>query len=75
MLCMRPADVKNLCINYYKSNNDSEWYNSKYSWYTGYAKNKNNEPRPFLSMENNPERSRELLIWIQKAIPEDSHSC
>ena len=27
MLCMRPADVKGLCINYYKPNNDSNWYN------------------------------------------------
>src|SRR5438128_8811860 len=70
MLCMRPADVKGLCINYYKPNNVSNWYNSEYSWYyTGYAKNKNNEPRPFLSMEKNPVRARELLIWIQKAIP------
>jgi len=53
-----------------KPNNVSNWYNSEYSWYcTGYAKNKNNEPRPFLSMEKNPVRARELLIWIQKAIP------
>src|SRR6185312_9778804 len=45
-----------------------------YSWYcTGYIKNKgeaknNSEPRPFLSMEKNPERARELLTWIQNAI-------
>ncbi|CAJ0833391.1 14296_t:CDS:1 [Entrophospora sp. SA101] len=72
MLCMRPADVENLRINYYKRSDD-EWYNSKYSWYcTGYAKNKNEKsvPRPFVSMEKNPIRARELLIWIQKSIPE-----
>ncbi|CAJ0637733.1 2275_t:CDS:2 [Entrophospora sp. SA101] len=46
MLCMRPADVRNLHIDQYNSNN-AEWYDPKYSWYcTGYAKNKNDEPRP-----------------------------
>ncbi|RHZ63285.1 hypothetical protein Glove_330g79 [Diversispora epigaea] len=28
------------------------------------------EPRPFLSMEKNPIRARELLIWIQRSIPD-----
>ncbi|RIA93386.1 hypothetical protein C1645_735586 [Glomus cerebriforme] len=36
----------------------------------GYLKNrgekkKNPEPQPFFSMEKNPERTRELLTWIQ----------
>ena len=45
-------------------------YDPKYSWYcTGYAKNKDDEPRPLVSMEKDPLRARELLIWIQKAIP------
>src|SRR2546421_191681 len=45
-----------------------------YSWYcTGYLKSrgekkKNSDPWPFLSMEKNPERARELLTWIQDAI-------
>ena len=72
MLCMRSADVKNLRINRYKPSRES-WYNSDYSWYCiGYAKNKGEveEPRPFLSMEKNPIRARELLIWIQKSIPD-----
>ncbi|RIB00867.1 hypothetical protein C2G38_2232638 [Gigaspora rosea] len=36
----------------------------------GYAKNKDEveEPRLFLSMEKNPIRARELLIWIQRSI-------
>jgi len=50
---MRPADVKGLCINYYKPNG-ANWYNSKYSWYcTEYAKNKNNEPRPLKGEDDN----------------------
>ncbi|CAG8592525.1 9941_t:CDS:2 [Paraglomus brasilianum] len=72
MLCMRSADVKNLRINRYKPSRES-WYNPDYSLYcTGYAKNKGEveEPRPFLSMEKNPIRARELLIWIQKSIPD-----
>nr|CAG8610047.1 15866_t:CDS:1 [Entrophospora candida] len=70
MLCMRPADVRNLHIDQYNSNN-AEWYDPKYSWYcTGYAKNKNDEPRPFVSMEKDPLRAIELLTWIQKSIPE-----
>ncbi|CAG8720579.1 7713_t:CDS:2, partial [Dentiscutata erythropus] len=28
------------------------------------------EPRPFLSIEKNPIQARELLIWIQKSIPD-----
>ncbi|CAG8804939.1 9957_t:CDS:2, partial [Dentiscutata erythropus] len=28
------------------------------------------EPQPFLSMEKNPIRARELLIWIQRSIPD-----
>src|SRR6185437_16414235 len=31
-VCMRPADVEGLCINYYKPNG-ANWYISKYSWY------------------------------------------
>ncbi|CAJ0634292.1 7685_t:CDS:2 [Entrophospora sp. SA101] len=70
MLCMRPADVRNLHIDQYNSNN-AEWYDPKYSWYcTGYAKNKNDEPRPLVSMEKDPLWARELLIWIQKSIPQ-----
>ncbi|CAJ0854478.1 12452_t:CDS:1 [Entrophospora sp. SA101] len=69
MLSMRPADVATLRINHYSPSNE-EWYHSEYSWYcTGYAKNKNNEPRPFVSMEKDPLLARELLVWIQKAIP------
>ncbi|KAF0424759.1 highly derived d5-like helicase-primase: PROVISIONAL [Gigaspora margarita] len=76
MLCMRPAKVSSLQINYYEVDlsNPSAWYKNGYSWYcTGYAKNKgenkdNPEPHPFLSMEKNPERARALLIWIQEAI-------
>src|SRR6185369_10990009 len=72
MLCMRSADVKNLRINRYKPSRES-WYNPDYSWYCiGYAKNKGEveEPRPFLSIEKNPMRARELLIWIQRSIPD-----
>ncbi|CAG8820220.1 6256_t:CDS:1, partial [Gigaspora rosea] len=76
MLSMRPAEATTLRIIYYEpdESNPSEWYNPDYSWYcTGYIKNKgeaknNSEPRPFLSMEKNPERARELLTWIQNAI-------
>ncbi|CAG8797217.1 18957_t:CDS:2, partial [Dentiscutata erythropus] len=70
MLCMRSADIKNLRINQYKPSHES-WYNPDYSWYCiGYAKNKGEvkEPRPFLSIEKNPIRARELLIWIQRSI-------
>ncbi|KAG9301856.1 hypothetical protein G9A89_004535 [Geosiphon pyriformis] len=72
MLCMRSADVETLRINRYRPSRES-WYNPDYSLYcTGYAKNKGEvgEPRPFLSMEKNPIRARELLIWIQKSIPD-----
>ena len=76
MLSMRPAEVTTLRIIHYEpdESNPPEWYNPDYSWYcTGYIKNKgeaknNPEPRPFLSMEKNPERARELLTWIQNAI-------
>ncbi|CAG8748840.1 10373_t:CDS:1, partial [Dentiscutata erythropus] len=76
MLSMRPAEATTLRIIYYEpdESNPSEWYNPDYSWYcNGYIKNKgeaknNSEPRPFLSMEKNPERARELLTWIQNAI-------
>ena len=76
MLSMRPAEVTTLRIIHYEpdESNPPEWYNPDYSWYcTGYIKNKgeaknNSEPRPFLSMEKNPERARELLTWIQNAI-------
>ncbi|CAG8802346.1 8726_t:CDS:1, partial [Dentiscutata erythropus] len=76
MLCMRPTEVSSLQIDHYEVDlsNPSAWYKNGYFWYcTGYAKNKgenkdNPEPRPFLSMEKNPERARALLIWIQEAI-------
>ncbi|RHZ76192.1 hypothetical protein Glove_202g97 [Diversispora epigaea] len=71
MLSMRPADVANLRIDYYKLSN-ADWYKSKYFWYcTGYAKNAKDEPRPLVFMEKDPLRTRELLIWIQKAIPSE----
>jgi hypothetical protein len=74
MLSMRPADVANLSIDKYDES-DEIWYKSNYSWYcTGYSKIKDEtglgEPRPFLSMEKDPIRARELLTWIQKSIPE-----
>ncbi|CAG8775460.1 18974_t:CDS:1, partial [Dentiscutata erythropus] len=72
MLCIRSADVKNLCINRYKPSRES-WYNPDYSWYCiGYAKNKGEveEPWPFLSIEKNLIQARELLIWIQRSIPD-----
>jgi len=66
---MRPADVEGLCINYYKPN-DANWYNSKYSWYcTGYAKNKNNEPRPFLSMEKKSGTGSRITYLDPKGYP------
>ncbi|CAG8655327.1 14057_t:CDS:2 [Cetraspora pellucida] len=76
MLCMRPAEVSSLQIDHYKvdPSNPSAWYKNSYSWYcTEYAQNKEEnkndpEPRPFLSMEKNPERAIALLIWIQEAI-------
>ncbi|RIB08433.1 hypothetical protein C2G38_2211653 [Gigaspora rosea] len=76
MLSMRPAKATTLRIIHYEpdESNPLEWYNPDYSWYcTGYIKNKgeaknNSEPRPFLSMEKNPECARELLTWIQNAI-------
>ncbi|CAG8703279.1 12644_t:CDS:2 [Cetraspora pellucida] len=69
MLSMRLADVANLRIDYYKPSN-ADWYDPKYSWYcTGYAKNKQDESRPLVSMKKDSLLARELLIWIQKAIP------
>ncbi|CAG8753799.1 5275_t:CDS:1 [Gigaspora rosea] len=76
MLSMRPAEVRSLRINHYEPDHSNipAWYKDGYSWYcTGYLKSrgekkKNPEPRPFLSMEKNPERARELLTWIQDAI-------
>ncbi|CAG8757075.1 1_t:CDS:2 [Rhizophagus irregularis] len=51
------------------------WYNPKYSWYcTGYSKVKEEtgvgEPWPFVSIEKNLLQAKDLLTWIQKAIPE-----
>ncbi|PKK56552.1 hypothetical protein RhiirC2_799776 [Rhizophagus irregularis] len=56
MLCIRPAEIKNLRI----SNGGV----------TGYAKNRGQQdnPRVFRSLEKNEERARELLTWIQEAI-------
>ncbi|CAG8746559.1 24908_t:CDS:2 [Dentiscutata erythropus] len=56
MLCIRPAEIKNLRI----SNGAV----------TGYAKNRGQQdiPRVFKSLEKNKERARELLSWIQEAI-------
>ena len=76
MLSMRPAEVKSLQINYYEPDpsNIPAWYKEDYSWYcTGYLKSKgekkkNPPPRPFLSIEKNPERARKLLTWIRDAI-------
>jgi hypothetical protein len=72
MLSMRPGEVKSLQINHYEPDpsNIPAWYKEGYSWYcTGYLKvrgekKENPDPRPFLSMEKNPERARELLTWI-----------
>ncbi|CAB4424270.1 unnamed protein product [Rhizophagus irregularis] len=76
MLSMRPGEVRSLQINHYEPDpsNIPAWYKEGYSWYcTGYLKGRgekkeNPEPRPFLSMEKNPERARELLTWIRDAI-------
>src|SRR6266542_390426 len=76
MLSMRLAEVRSLQINYYESDSSNipAWYKEGYSWYcTGYLKSRgekkeNPEFRPFLSMEKNPERARELLTWIRDAI-------
>ena len=56
MLCIRPAEIKNLCI-----------FNGGV---TGYAKNRGEQdnPRVFRSLEKNEERARQLLTWIQEAI-------
>ena len=56
MLCIRPAEIKNLRI----SNGGV----------TGYAKNREQQdiPRVFRSIENNEDRARQLLVWIQDAI-------
>jgi len=72
MLSMRPGEVRSLQINHYEPDpsNIPAWYKEGYSWYcTGYLKSRgekkeNPDPRPFLSMEKNPERTRELLTWI-----------
>jgi hypothetical protein len=76
MLSMRPGEVRSLQINHYKPDpsNIPAWYKEGYSWYcTGYLKSRgkkkeNPDPRPFLSMEKNPEHARELLTWIRDAI-------
>jgi hypothetical protein len=76
MLSMRPREVRSLQINHYEPDpsNVPAWYKEGYSWYsTGYLKSRgekkeNPDPRPFLSMEKNPERARELLTWIRDAI-------
>ena len=71
MLSMRPAEVGSLQINHYEVNSSipPAWYENGYSQYcTGYLKKENPDPRPFLSIEKNPERARELLTWIQDAI-------
>ena len=56
MLCIRPAEIKNLRI-----------FNGGV---TGYAKNRGAQdiPRVFRSLEKNEERARQLLTWIQEAI-------
>ncbi|CAG8540663.1 12113_t:CDS:2, partial [Cetraspora pellucida] len=63
MLSMKLAKVVTLCIIHYEPGelNPPEWYKS------GKAKN-NPEPWQFLFMKKNPERAKELLIWIQDAI-------
>ena len=76
MLSMRPSEVRSLQINHYEPDplKIPKWYKEEYSWYcTGYRKSrgekkKNPMPRPFLSIEKNPERAKELLTWIQDAI-------
>ena len=56
MLCIRPAEIKNLRI----SNGGV----------TGYSKNWEQQdiPRVFRSLEKNKKRAKQLLIWIQNAI-------
>ncbi|CAG8819178.1 28861_t:CDS:1 [Dentiscutata erythropus] len=56
MLCIRPAEIKNLRI----SNGAV----------TGYAKNRGQQdiPQVFRSLEKNEERAKQLLTWIQEAI-------
>ncbi|CAG8734131.1 22776_t:CDS:2, partial [Dentiscutata erythropus] len=56
MLCIRPAEIKNLCI----SNGAV----------TGYAKNRDQQdiPQVFRSLEKNEERAKQLLTWIQDNI-------
>ena len=56
MLCIRPAEIKNLRI----SNGGV----------TGYSKNWGQQdiPRVFRSLEKNEKRAKQLLIWIQNAI-------
>ncbi|RGB24179.1 hypothetical protein C1646_773465 [Rhizophagus diaphanus] len=74
MLCMRPSEVSSLQINHYEvdPSNVPAWYKEEYSWYyTSYKKLRTKVSRPFLSMEKNPERARELLTWIQEVIKTD----
>ena len=56
MLCIRPAEIKNLCIS-----NGSV---------TGYAKNWDEQDISwvFRSLKKDKERAKQLLIWIQNAI-------
>ncbi|RGB23405.1 hypothetical protein C1646_677145 [Rhizophagus diaphanus] len=56
MLCIRPAEIKNLRI--------------ANGGVTGYAKNRGQQdiPQVFRSLEKNEERTRQLLTWIQEAI-------
>ena len=56
MLCIRPAEIKNLRI----SNGGV----------TGYVKNRGQQDisRVFRSLEKNEERAKQLLTWIQEAI-------
>ena len=72
MLSMRPSEVSSLQIMHYEpgSEDPPAWYKRGYTWYCiGYKKDKGKkDPRRFLSMEKDPERARELLIWIQEAI-------
>ncbi|RIA91877.1 hypothetical protein C1645_821427 [Glomus cerebriforme] len=56
MLCIRPAEIKNLRI--------------ANGGVTRYAKNRGQQdiPRVFRLLERNEERARELLTWIQEAV-------
>ncbi|PKC55353.1 hypothetical protein RhiirA1_475744 [Rhizophagus irregularis] len=56
MLCIRPAEIKDLCIS-----NGSV---------TGYSKNREQQDNPwvFRSLERDEERAKLLLTWIQGAI-------